>query len=174
MTTHDMRAWLDELRALPRETEWLEFKRAEKSFNFDQMAQYVSALANEANLARREEGWLVMGVEDRIDPASALRPASGTQFATSAEEINRVKESIAAQPTPSVTLEAPTEVRVPDADGQPARVLLWRIPAAPRGMPVACKGHWWGRAGEKLGALAVHSWIPCACSRRCTTGLPAW
>ena len=156
MTTHDMRAWLDELRALPRETEWLEFKRAEKSFSFDQMGQYVSALANEANLARREEGWLVMGVEDRIDPASGLRPASGTQFATSAEEINRVKESIAAQTTPSVTLEAPTEVRVPDADGQPARVLLWRIPAAPRGMPVACKGHWWGRAGEKLGALAVH------------------
>ena len=36
---HDMRLWLDELRAMPRETEWLEFKRAEKSFNFDQMAR---------------------------------------------------------------------------------------------------------------------------------------
>jgi len=48
--------FLDDLRRMPTETEWLEFKRAEHSFSFEQMAQYVSALANEANLARREEG----------------------------------------------------------------------------------------------------------------------
>ena len=154
--THDVTTLLDEWRALPRETEWLEFKRAEKSFHYDDMARYVSALANEANLAGRDAGWLVMGVEDRIDAASGLRPVTGTQFATTMEEVHRVKESIAAQVTPSVALEAPIQLSVPDASGKPARVLLWRIPAAPRGMPVACKGHWWGRAGEKLGALAVH------------------
>lgn len=65
--------FLDELRRMPTETEWLEFKRAEQSFNFDHMAQYVSALANEANLYRREEGWLVMGIENKIDPSSGLR-----------------------------------------------------------------------------------------------------
>ena len=73
--------FLDELRRMPTETEWLEFKRAEQSFNFDHMAQYVSALANEANLYRREEGWLVMGIENKIDPSSGLRPATGTRFA---------------------------------------------------------------------------------------------
>ena len=154
--THDVTTLLDEWRALPRETEWLEFKRAEKSFPYDDMARYVSALANEANLAGRDAGWMVMGVEDRIDAASGLRPVTGTQFAATMEEVHRVKESIAAQVTPSVALEAPIQLSVPDASGKPARVLLWRIPAAPRGMPVACKGHWWGRAGEKLGALAVH------------------
>lgn len=148
--------FLDGLRRMPTETEWLEFKRAEHSFSFDQLAQYVSALANEANLYRREEGWLVMGIDNKIDPVSGLRPATGTQFAQSMEEVNRVKESIAAQTSPPTVLEAPYILHVTKADGSPARVLLWRVPAAPRGVPVACKGHYWGRAGEKLGALPLH------------------
>lgn len=152
--THE---FLDGLRRMPTETEWLEFKRAEHSFSFDQMAQYVSALANEANLCRREEGWLVMGIDDKIDRANGLRPATGTRFAHSMEEVNRVKESIAAQTFPSVVLQAPFELHVPRPDGSStARVLMWRVPAAPRGMPVACKGHYWGRTGEKLGALPLH------------------
>ena len=148
--------FLDDLRRMPTETEWLEFKRAEHSFSFEQMAQYVSALANEANLARREEGWLVMGIDDKINRASGLRAATGTEFAQVMQEVNRVKESIAAQTSPPVVLRAPDVLHVPGAQGAPARVLLWRIPAAPRGVPVACKGHYWGRAGEKLGALALH------------------
>lgn len=35
--------FLDELRRMPCETEWLEFKRAGHSFSFDQMAQYWKA-----------------------------------------------------------------------------------------------------------------------------------
>ena len=41
---------LDRLRALPAETEWLDFKEAKQSFDIDQLGRYVSALANEANL----------------------------------------------------------------------------------------------------------------------------
>ena len=148
--------FLNELRRMPTETEWLEFKRAEHTFSFDQMAQYVSALANEANLNRREEGWLVMGIDNKIDPASGLRPATGTQFARTAEEVNRIKESIAAQTAPPIGLPAPCELELPRPDGTPTRVLLWRVPAAPRGVPVACKGHYWGRAGERLCALPLH------------------
>lgn len=147
---------LDEFRRMPTETEWLEFKRAVNSFDFNQMAQYVSALANEANLCRRAEGWLVMGIHDKIDPATGMRPAVGTAFAQTQAELNRVKESVAAQTSPSVVLDAPCEFQVPGQDGQPVRVLLWRVPMAPRGVPVACHGHFWGRTGEKLGALALH------------------
>ncbi len=150
------RPLLDELLALPSETEWVEFKRAERTFSFDHLAQYVSALANEANLARRDEGWLVMGVEDAIDPITGRRTAHGTQFALTAEELRRAKVSVAAQTTPPMALDAPAEFMLPGRAGQPARVLLWRVPAAPRGQPVACKGHWWGRVGDKLGALALH------------------
>lgn len=148
--------FLNTLRSMSAETEWLEFKRAEHTFSLDQLAQYVSALANEANLCHREEGWLVMGVEDAIDRANGLRPARGTQFARTMEEVNRIKASVAAQTNPSVALQTPHEIQVPGIDGQPARVLMWRVPAAPRGMPVTCKGHWWGRVGEKLGGLALH------------------
>ena len=148
--------FLNDLRRMPTETEWLEFKRAENTFNFDQMAQYVSALANEANLNRREAGWLVMGIDDRIDPASGLRPAVGTRVAQTADELNRIKESIAAQTAPPIGLQAPCELAIARPDGTPARVLVWRIPAAPRGVPVACKGHYWGRAGERLCALPLH------------------
>lgn len=86
--------FLDELRRMPTETEWLEFKRAGQTFSFDQMAQYVSALANEANLHRREEGWLVMGIDDRLEAATGMRPAIGTEFARSlsAPAIARARE----------------------------------------------------------------------------------
>lgn len=148
--------FLNDLRRMPTETEWLEFKRAEHTFSFDQMAQYVSALANEANLHRREEGWLVMGIDDKPAPATGLRPAIGTEFARTQAELNRIRDSVAAQTAPPIVLYPPQELQVARPDGAPARVLLWRIPAAPRGVAVACKGHYWGRNGERLCALPLH------------------
>lgn len=47
---------LEELRALPSETEWLEFKSASTDFSFDKLGQYFSALSNEANLKGRPCG----------------------------------------------------------------------------------------------------------------------
>ena len=35
-------------------------------------------------------------------------------------------------------------------------MLIWRVPAAPAGMPVAWRGHSYGRDGEAMGALALH------------------
>jgi ATP-dependent DNA helicase RecG len=148
--------FLNALRRMPAETEWLEFKRAEHTFSYEHMGQYVSALANEANLEQRDEGWLVMGIENKINPTRGLRPATGTDFARTLDEINRVKESVAAQTSPSVALPAPDVIHVPGPDGAPVRVLIWRVPAAPRGVPVACKGHFWGRAGERLVGLPLH------------------
>lgn len=41
---------LDELRKLPHETEWVEFKEAIDNYDFRKLGKYFSALANEANL----------------------------------------------------------------------------------------------------------------------------
>jgi ATP-dependent DNA helicase RecG len=57
-----LRRLLDELRALPAETEWLEFKQnlAEP----ERIGEYLSALANSAGLLGRSCGWLIWGVHN--------------------------------------------------------------------------------------------------------------
>jgi len=53
---------LDELRRLPHETEWVEFKEAKNQYDFNKLGKYFSALSNEANLKNEPCGWLVFGV----------------------------------------------------------------------------------------------------------------
>ena len=58
---------LDELRALPVETEWLEFKEAKLQFDNRKLYEYCVALANEGG------GHLLLGVADKPP-----RPVVGT------------------------------------------------------------------------------------------------
>lgn len=53
MTHGQLRKLLDELRRLPAETEWLEFKQASAGFDFNKLGKYFSALSNEANLKKK-------------------------------------------------------------------------------------------------------------------------
>ena len=148
-------AQLDAWRAMPAETEWLEFKAARQHFDEDEFGRYVSALANEANLTGREAGWLVLGVTDKRDPSTGLRPVCGTRFAIDAVHRNRLKRRLAEGTSPSVSLGDPIEVMHPDC-APSSCVLLWRVPAAPAGVPVAWQSHYYGRDGESLGGLALH------------------
>lgn len=76
MTRTEMVALLDRLRALPRETGWLEFKA--NRYEAQEIGEYLSALANSACLAGKDRGYLVFGIEDkthevvgtRLDPSS--------------------------------------------------------------------------------------------------------
>lgn len=77
MTERERIALIDRLRALPAETEWIEFKgnRCEPQV----LGQYLSALANSACLVGQPRGYLVFGIDDathavvgtRFDPYSA-------------------------------------------------------------------------------------------------------
>jgi hypothetical protein len=58
MTPAQPQAKLDELRALPGETEWVELKHAERKYDLDDLGKYFSALINEANLKGQAFGWL--------------------------------------------------------------------------------------------------------------------
>jgi ATP-dependent DNA helicase RecG len=55
-------ALIDRLRALPAETEWLEFKR--NHYEPKLLGEYLSALANAACLAGQPRGYLLFGIDD--------------------------------------------------------------------------------------------------------------
>jgi ATP-dependent DNA helicase RecG len=73
----DLEALADGLVALPKETEWAEFK--ENNENPDEIGEYISALANSAALEGRRLAYLLWGVRDddhalvgtKFDPDSA-------------------------------------------------------------------------------------------------------
>ncbi len=62
MTASELSELLTELRALPKETEWVEFKhnKAEP----EEIGEYISALSNSAALHRKDSAYMVWGVED--------------------------------------------------------------------------------------------------------------
>jgi ATP-dependent DNA helicase RecG len=62
MTQEELIRLLSELRALPLETEWIEFK-----CNYvepEEIGEYLSALANSASLHKKEAAYLIWGIED--------------------------------------------------------------------------------------------------------------
>lgn len=123
------------------EDEVVEFKRGRDGFSSSDLGKYVSALANEANLRGHERAWLVFGVEDKT------RVVVGTSYKENPDHLQADKKSI-LDGTGSFTVRDIHVLNHPDG-----RVVLFEIPAAPRGMPISWNGHYHGRAGESLVAL---------------------
>ena len=126
------------------ENEVVEFKQATDAYGTDDIGKYFSALANEANLRGAERGWLVFGVNNKT------RAVVGTDYRPQPDRLQSLKQQIAADAEPRVTFREIHELL--HADG---RVLLFEVPAAPLGMPIAWKGHYYARAGESLSPLGL-------------------
>jgi len=126
------------------ENEVVEFKQAGDGFSTDDIGKYFSALTNEANLRNASSGWLVFGVRDKT------RRVVGTDYRPQADRLQSLKMQIAENTEPRITLRDIHELH--HADG---RVLLFEIPPAPRGIPIAWKGHYYARAGESLISLGL-------------------
>jgi ATP-dependent DNA helicase RecG len=135
----DIKSTLTHLLSHVAETEVLEFKEAKNDYSFKKIGKYFSALANEANLQEREEAWLVFGVKD------SDKSIVNTRYRSNPIKLDRLKSEIADKTTNRITFKAIHEVETPDG-----RVILFQIPAAPRGIPVAWEGHYYGRDGESL------------------------
>lgn len=58
-----------ELRKLPQETEWVEFKH--NNANPQELGEYLSALANSASLLGKVNAYLVWGVDNQTTISSA-------------------------------------------------------------------------------------------------------
>ena len=149
MDDKELKCKLDELLVLPAETEWVEFKEAKDTLPFDTIGQYFSALSNEANLKGRPCGWLVLGVRDKP------RDIVGSRFRIDRAKLDSLKHQIAEHTTEGLTFLEICELQVSLPTGPKNRVVMFKIPPAPRGIPVAWKGHWYGRDGESLVALNV-------------------
>lgn len=126
------------------ESEVVEFKRGGKGFSTSDLGKYLSALANEANLRGGESAWLVFGVDDKT------RRILGSEYRQAPGELDRLKMQIADGTEPSITFRNIHGLETPEG-----RVLLFEVPAAPMGMPIAWQGHYYARAGESLTSLGL-------------------
>jgi ATP-dependent DNA helicase RecG len=136
-------AKLEELLKLPNELEWVEFKGAKDDYNFENVGYYFSALSNEAKLNEKPEGWLVLGVNRKHE-------VTGTNWQSGVGKLEELKQTISRHTTVNLTFRQIHEVTRPDG-----RVLMFEIPPAPHGCPIAWRGHYWGRNGESLAALTL-------------------
>jgi ATP-dependent DNA helicase RecG len=143
MTETQLISKLDELCSLPGETEVVEFKEARNDYDFSKLGKYFSALSNEANLKGKNEAWLIFGIENRN------RSIVGSLY----RHVNRplldnLKGEIARKTTNRITFIEIYELHPPEG-----RVIMFQVPAAPKGMPIAWEGHYYGRDGEELSPL---------------------
>ena len=132
---------LQHLLSSPTETEVLEFKEAKSQFDKNKLGKYFSALSNEANLKSKSQAWLLLGVDNN-------KNVVGTSI--SDKQINNYKEEIANNTSPTLNF-----VMVHRVEHEERSVLMFEVPPAPIGMPVAWKGHYYGRDGESLGPLNI-------------------
>lgn len=142
MTKASLLQKLNDLRSLPAETEVFEFKEAKNGYDFGKLGKYFSALSNEANLKGRPEAWLVFGIKDKG------RTIVGSQFRPGRKDLDSLKGELANKTTNRITFIEIYELDLPEG-----RIVMFQIPAAPKGIPIAYDGHYYGRDGEELSPL---------------------
>lgn len=130
------------------ENEIVEFKSATGEYSEDKIGRYFSAISNEANLKGKQYGWFVLGVSE-----TEIKHPVGTAFKKGAATLlERFKYTISQNTTDAMTFLDIVEL-YPVVDGEPKRVLMFKIPAAVAGMPTEWKTRCYARSGESLIAL---------------------
>ncbi|GHT39721.1 transcriptional regulator [Bacteroidia bacterium] len=148
MDSKELQNILEHLLNNKVENEVVEFKKAENNYDFDKLGNYFSALCNEANLLKQKEAWLVFGVFEN-KKAKQLE-IIGTNFRKHKADLDRLKKEIADKTTGRITF-----VEIYEVDYQGKRIIMFQIPPAPQGMPIAFDGHYYGRDGESLVPLNI-------------------
>lgn len=126
------------------ENEVVEFKDVSDSYKTSDIGKYFSALSNEANLRGLDAAWLVFGVDN------TSREIVGSDYRLAHGHLHGLKHQVTQGAEPSISFREIHELHT--AQG---RVLLFEVPPAPLGMPIAWHGHYYARAGESLTALSL-------------------
>ena len=124
-TVDDINSWLTQ-----KENEHFEFKAASNSFDFDKLAEYCCALANEGG------GKIVLGITDKLP-----RKVIGSQAFANLEQTTLGLLTAFSR----LCKVEPEEIAHPNG-----RVIVFTVKARPRGMALPYKGVYWMRAGESL------------------------
>lgn len=127
------------------ESEVVEFKQEGDSYAIASIGRYFSALSNEANLRGLESAWFVLGVNNKT------HAIVGTDYGIDNQRLMGLKHQIAQGLKPSSSFKDIHIVQTP----QGQRVVMFQIPAAPRGMPIAWNDICYGRNGESLSGLSI-------------------
>lgn len=144
MTTEQLQSILENLRNLSAENEIVEFKEAKNNYDFTKLGRYFSALSNEANLHNKTCAWLVFGVEDK------KHQIVGSNFRATRKDLDSLKGEIAKK-----TINGISFIEIHELPTSEGRVILFQIPAAPKGIPVSFDGHYFARDGEELTSLNI-------------------
>lgn len=145
MTTQELITLLEAFIQLPGETEVVEFKKAQNGFDTQKIGEYFSALSNEANLHQEEYAWLLFGIHDKT------HAVLGSSYKPTRPSLDALKREIAEGTNCGITF-----IEIHEVVYQGKRVIMFQIPAAPKGIPTSYKGHFYGRDGESLVALSLH------------------
>ena len=144
MTIEQLNIVLDNLCTLAAENEIVEFKEAKNTYDFYKLGKYFSALSNEANLKGKSFAWLVFGVEDK------KHKIIGSQFRSVRKDLDSLKGEIAKKVTNGISF-----IEIHEIDKPEGRVIMFQIPSAPKGIPIAFDGHYYARDGEELAPLNI-------------------
>ena len=125
-----------------KESEVVEFKKAENNFDFDDLGKYFSALSNEANLRKLDFAWLIFGYDEK------RHEIVGTSYKNGEGALNNLKHDFSQHTTDGQTFR---EIIPIEVDGK--RILMFKIPASPRNIVMKWKGIAYGRDGESLKPL---------------------
>ncbi|GAA4839468.1 ATP-binding protein [Algivirga pacifica] len=143
MEVEELRILIEELRALPQESEWVEFK--ENNTNPQRIGAYISGLANSANIENKEYAYLIYGIKDDT------QEVVGTTFKPREEKIGNqeLENWLVTQ------LNPPVGVQIFEFSYKERPLVLFQIePALNR--PVHFKGVAYVRVGSYLKNLKDH------------------
>ena len=135
MNVVQLRTLLAQLTALPKESEWVEFKV--DNYDPDEIGEYLSALSNSALLHGQQHGYLVFGVED------GTHAIKGTSYLPKqAKKGNEEVEGWLAR-----LLDPRVDFAIYEFEASGVPVVVFRVDAATR-RPVAFKGEPYIRVGS--------------------------
>lgn len=126
---------IQELIALDRETEWVEFKKDNKAP--ESIGEYLSALSNSATLHDRQTAYLIWGIDD------TSHNVIGTKFQPKQEKINgqELENWLAIQ------LEPRIDFKIYEFTYESKNIVLFEIPRATH-IPIRFKGVEYIRVGS--------------------------